>query len=55
MSNVDEADVRLLLQMVIFYEFVMGSDGVITKESWSKQFGPAERAALQRLIDVVKV
>ena len=51
----NEDDVRLLLQMIVFYEFVMGSDGVITKESWNKQFGGAERAALQRLIDVVKL
>jgi len=49
----DSADVRLLLQMVAYYDWLISSDGVITKESWAKQMGGAERAALQRLIDEV--
>lgn len=51
----DEADVRILCQMVVFYDYLIQADGVITKESWEKQMAGAERAALQRLIDAVKL
>jgi len=51
----DAADVRLLCQMIVFYDFLIHNDGVITKESWDKQMGGAERAALQRLVDEVKL
>jgi hypothetical protein len=52
---IDPADVRLLCQMVVFYDYVITADGVINKASWDKQLGAAERAALQRLIDEVKL
>lgn len=49
--NVD--DVRVLLELVVYLDLVQHRDGVITAESWAKQCGEVERAALQRLADAL--
>jgi hypothetical protein len=48
-----EADVRILLQLVTYCDFLIDNGGVITRESWNKQFEREERRALQRLVDTV--
>lgn len=55
MTKDEEHDVRLLLQCFVYLDWVMSNDEVIGKSSWEKQVGGAERAALQRLIETVKL
>jgi hypothetical protein len=57
MSDVtlDEADVRILLQLIVYLDHVIDRDGVITADSWSKQVGETEREAVQHLIDTVRL
>jgi hypothetical protein len=50
---VDENDVRLLLQTIIYLDWLIERDKVIRYESWQRQLGEAERQALQRLVDAV--